>query len=221
MGTLNGEIDHSDIEHRPSKEEAARSAFGDCCTGLISDVSASRTLGLPLLEAAENSWIPSSLQGDTLNDRVVALNLRLPVLTNVPVKEVLRYRDEHSASFELFREALRDAIRKQIELSGSDSPQAIADAVVAERIQPRLAEIDVQLSGIRKTLARKVGANVTVGGAAVSVGLIENLPLIVGVTASAVAASVWQIINKRSDDRQKAEESGWYFLWKARTSHRR
>jgi hypothetical protein len=220
IGTLIGGMDHSDIEHQPSKAEAARSAFGQYSTGLISDVSASRALGLPLLEVAENSWMPRSLHGDTLNESAVALNLRLPVLTNVPVKEVLRYRDDYSASFELFRAALRDAIREQIKRSGSDSPEAIADAVVAECVRPKLAEIEVQLSGVRKTLARKISANIAVAGAAVSVGVIESVPLVVGVTATAVAASIAQIIGKRADDKQKAEESGWYFLWKARTSHR-
>ena len=53
---LTGGIDHSDPRHRPTNEEVAQSAFGSCCTALISDVSASRALGLPLMDAAENSW---------------------------------------------------------------------------------------------------------------------------------------------------------------------
>lgn len=221
IGTLNGDMDHSNSERQPSKEEAARSAYGSCCNGLISDVSASRSLRLPVLEAAENSWKPSSFQGNAVSDPIVALNLRLPVLTNVPVKELLRYRNDHPASFEVFRAALRDAIRKQIERSGTDSPEVIANAVVAECIRPKLAEIEIQLAGVRKTLARKVSANIAVASAAVSVGLVESMGLVVGVTATAFAASIAQIIGKSADDKKQAEESPWYFLWKAQTGHRR
>jgi hypothetical protein len=224
FGQLTGSVDHTDLGHRPSNELVARAAFGKSCTGLISDVSASRALGLPLLEAAENSWEPTSLNGDLPNDRIVALNIRLPVLTRVPIKEVLKYRDENLDSFELFRSALRDAIRHQIELCGSDSPEAIADAVVAEHVRPELAKMEVRLSGIRKTLARKVSQNVAVASAPVTVGAIESTPLMIAVSAitgTALAASIAQIINKHADDKREAQESPWYFLWKARTGHRR
>jgi hypothetical protein len=224
MGQLTGPVDHADPDRRPSDEEAARAAFGKCCTGLISDFSASRTLGLSLLEAAASSWQPASFSGELPNDRIVALNMRLPVLTNVPIKEVLKYREGNHASFELFRSTLRDAIRDQIERCGSDSPEAIADAVVAERIRPEIAKIEVQLSGIRKTLARKVGQNVVIAGATVSVGALESAPFMIAATAitgAAFAASIAQIVNKNADSRHEAEGSPWYFLWKAQTGHRR
>lgn len=169
-----------------------------------------RTIGPP------NLW-----QENALNDRIVALNMRLPVLTNVPVKEILQYRNENRASFERFRRALREAVKEQIEQSGTDSPGAIADEVVATRIRPELADIEVQLAGIRKTLMRKMSANIALTGAAVSVGAMENVPLVIAATAAAAATSVYQIVNKNADNKEKAEQSDWYFLWKAQPRHHR
>jgi hypothetical protein len=220
FGQVVGTVDHSDPRHPPTNQEMALSAFGRFCAALISDVSASRALGLPLLDAAENSWVPNVSRSNELNDRVVALNMRLPVLANAPVKEVMHYREENQASFEKFRRALREAIKEQIERTGTDSPEAIAQEVVATRIQPELADIELQLSGIRKTLARKIGANITLTGAAVSVGALERIPLVIAATAAAAATSLYQILNSNVESRQRAEESDWYFLWKAQHKHR-
>ena len=90
------------MTRRPGNEEIARDAFGAYCCGLIRDVSAAKSLRLPLVQAAENDWSPNGAQNGVLDDRAVALNLRLPVLRNAPVKEVLRFRNDNQASFEVF-----------------------------------------------------------------------------------------------------------------------
>ena len=225
MGMITGTFAHSDIDHRPANEDIARDAFGAYCCGLIADVSASRTLELPLLQAVENDWNSDASEGSTIDDRTVALNLRLPVLSNAPVKEILKFRDDNSDSFEVFRAALSRAIRKQIkqqsEHGGSVSAQRVADAVVFEDLRPELARIELQLGGVRKALARKLGDNVRVAGATVGVGLIEHAPLVITITAAAVATSLADIINKRRDDKKEIETSDLYFLWKARTRSRR
>lgn len=180
---------------------------------------------LPLLQAAENDWSSGIPEGRALDDRTVALNLRLPVLRNAPIKEILKFRDDYSAPFEIFRAALRQAIRAQIrqqsEYGGPGSAEQLANAVVTEYLLPELARIEVQLGGVRKTLSRKLGDNITVAGATVGVGLIEHIPLVITITAAAAAASIADIINKRADDKQEIENSDLYFLWKARTRSRR
>lgn len=220
-GLLSGVVAHSDKARRPNSEEVARDAYGRYCVGLISDVSASRALGLPLLQVAEARWTPEAAKAETVDDHIVALNLKLPVLTHVPVKEVLKYREDNSASFELLRSALRQAIREQIARGDSGSPEEVANAVITEYVQPELAKIEVQLSGIKKTLARKINAHIVVGGAAVGVGVIDSIPLLIGATAAAAAVSVAQIINKQADNKQAIEDSPWYFLWKARANYHR
>jgi hypothetical protein len=215
IGVINQTFSHSDMSRRPSNEEIARDAFGAYCCGLIRDVSAARALRLPLVQAAENNWRTDSGP----DERIVALNLRLPVLRNAPVKEILRFRDDNQASFEVFRAALRDAIRRQIkELSESDNPvsaEEVANAVVAEELEPKLSEIKLQLGGVKKSLGRKLGDNIVVAGAIVDVGLLEHIPAVIAVTAAAAATSVAEIINKRRDDQQEIQNHDLYFLWKA------
>jgi hypothetical protein len=68
---------------------------------------------------------------------------------------------------------------------------------------------------------RKMSANIALTGAAVSVGAMENVPLVIAATAAAAATSVYQIVNKNADNKEKAEQSDWYFLWKAQRRHHR
>jgi hypothetical protein len=222
IGQLTGTVPHSEMSRRPSREYVARMAFGKCCTALISDVSAAQSLGIPLLQAAEHTWIPRAPDSDDskVDDRGVALNIRLPFLRQVPVKEVLKYREDNWASFEVFRSALRQAIRAQIEQAGSKSPRAIANAVVEEYIQPEIAKIELELATTKKTLSRKINAHIAIGGAAVSVGAVANMPLLIAATATAAAASIAQIINKNADSRQPIEAAPMYFLWKMQKRRR-
>jgi hypothetical protein len=225
IGIITRVFSHSDMSRRPGNEEIARDAFGGYCCGLIRDVSASRALSLPLVQAAENDWSPQGPQRNKLDDRAVALNLRLPVLRNAPIKEILKFRDDNYASFEVFRAALRQAVREQIKQQNESgdpmSAEQIANAVIAEYLRPELAKIEVQLGGVKKTLQRKLNDNVAVAGATVGVGLIEHIPIVFTIVGAAVAASVADIINKRSDDKREIENSDLYFLWKARTRSRR
>ena len=69
---------HSDPSQPPSKEEILRDTFGRYCSYLISDVSASRNLELPLLQPASSSFLEYLKPESDPTDRVVALDLRLP-----------------------------------------------------------------------------------------------------------------------------------------------
>lgn len=226
ISTITSVYPHSDMHRRPTNEEVAEDVFGAYCCGLIRDVSASRSLGLPLVQAAENGWGLGGAQSDKLDERSVALKLRLPVFRNAPIKEILEFRNDNRASFEVFRAALRQAIREQIKRlneSGDTDPitaQQVANAVKAEYLDPELARIEVQLGGAWKGFARKFRDNATVVGAVVTVGHIEHIP-VVAITAAAAAASVADIINKRVDDKQEISNSDLQFLWKARTKSSR
>ena len=85
-------------------------------------------------------------------------------------------------------------------------------------VAPELAKIESKLKVDRKALAKKVGANVAVAGAAVSVGALASVPLVI---ASGVAAIIPSFgpINKYFDDRSSIELSDYYFLWRARITH--
>jgi hypothetical protein len=213
-----GTCSHSDLAVRPSREEVARDAFGMYCSGLIADVAATRDLQAPLLQVAEGRQLFE--QPAPVDDSLVALNLRLPVLTNVSAKEILRLKRDNWPEFDSFRSALRKAIKAQIEKTGSDSPEEVAQAVIEEFVTPELAAIGVKLGASRKALERKIGANVAVSGATVSTGLIAHSPLVfaTAILAASFAAikSSMPEVNKYFDNRGDIETSEVYFLWKAR-----
>jgi hypothetical protein len=209
---------HSDPSKQPSKEDVLRDFFGDHCSALISDVSAARNLQLPLLQPAEELLLEYAGSDSNPMDRVVALQLRLPVLINVPVKEVLYLRQKYSAEFDRFRTALQAAVKEQLARNDTESPEVVARAVIDEYVAPELARIESELNVDRKVLAKKIGANVAVAGTAVSVGALAGIPLVVAAGVAAIIPAFGPI-NKYFDDRGGIELSDLYFLWRARVRH--
>jgi hypothetical protein len=214
-----GGYSHHDADIRPTAEEVVRDAVGWYCAGLISDIAAVRDLKLPLLQVAEDILLPYPVGNATVDESIVALNLRLPVLTGASAKEILRFKSDENAQFERFKSALRTAIREQISRAGSSSPEEIAQAVIEEYINPELAEIKRGLEVTRRRLARQVNAGIAVGGATVTAGAIASIPLVIGTGVAAIATTVPQIY-KYYDGRSKLEMSDLYFLWKASLRHR-
>jgi hypothetical protein len=214
-----GTYSHSDPAIRPSEEECARDAYGMYCSGLIADVAAARELQVPLLQIAEG--VKLSEQQHPVDSSMVALSLRLPYLANVPVKELLRLKRDEWGTFDLFRAALQKAIEEQIAAAGNGgSPEEIAQRVVDRYIRPEVAAIEAKLDTSKKSLRRKIGANVAVGGAAVSAGPMSHIPLVfaTSVIGASIAAAKTFLpeYNKYSDAKAKAERSEYYFLWRAR-----
>lgn len=208
-----GSYSHSDPSIEPSREEVARDAFGVYCSGLISDVAATRDLGIPLLQVTNGIVLSEPL--DHTHDDIVALNLRLPILANVSAAEILKLKDDNWPEFERFRSALRVAIREQIDKAGTASPEEIARSVLQEYVNPELAGIERRLATARKGLARKVGAGVTLGGATVTAGAMATIPLVLATGVAALATSLPQIY-KYFEDKREVELSDLYFLWRAR-----
>jgi hypothetical protein len=214
-----GTYAHSDPAVKPDIDEVARDAFGVYCSGLISDIAATRDLGIPLLQVADGILISEPV-GEAVQDDIVALNLRLPVLMNVPVKEILRLKHDNWPEFERFRSALRVAIREQIDKAGTKSPEEIATAVLQEYVNPELADIERHLATTRKGLAKKIGAGVALGGATVTAGALATIPLVVATGVAAIATSLPQVY-KYFEDKNEVEMSDLYFLWKARIREKR
>lgn len=217
-----GTYSHSEPDIRPSREECAKDAFGMYCAGFVSDAAAVRDLHTPLLQVAEGRQ--PFRQPTPMDDSLVALNLRLPVLVNVPAKEILRLKRDNWPEFVLFRDAIRTAIDEQMSKAGNGSPEEIARAVVDEHVNPKLETIAVELRVSQRALAKKIGSNVAVGVAPVSAGLINHSPLVIAAAAipAAYAAvkNVMPEVNKYFDGRAETEKSPYYFLWKAQVKHR-
>jgi hypothetical protein len=211
-------LPHYDDSTPPTEREILKDTFGRYCTALISDACAAQKLRLPLLQAGATPFLNYSRPGADPMDQLVALELRLPVITNIPLKDVLHLREKHSAEFERFRSALQKAIKEQLARTDTEAPEVVAREVVDEYVTPELSRIESELKVDQKALAKKIGANVVVAGASVSIGALASIPLVI---ASGIAAIIPSFgpINKYFDDRGKIELSDFYFLWRARVKY--
>ena len=120
LESITGRYAHSDAAVRPSEQEIVRDAFGWYCAGLISDAATARDLRIPLVQAAETVLYSEPADTRGIEDEIVALNLRLPVLMNVSAKEILYLKNENWPEFERFRSALRKAIKEQLDRAGDE-----------------------------------------------------------------------------------------------------
>ena len=215
-----GTVSHDDPSHRPTKEEVAREVFGSYCNALVAYVSTSQSLGLPLLQSAEASWLDYRRQASSNEEDIAALSIQLPVLAGIPAAEVLKIRSHDWPDFEILRDTLRRAIRDQQDRLGSQDPKAVATAVVEETVKPELAVIERQLRITRRSLAKRLGTAAFVTSTATTVGAVSGVPLVVAagiaaIGAATTSAAVPQVF-KYFDQRDKIKESNLYFLWRAR-----
>jgi hypothetical protein len=219
-----GAAAHHDSSHPPTREEVAREVFGRYCNALLSDVSTSRSYGLPLLQSAEAPWVNSQPSKSAKAEDLVALSIRLPMLGGIPAAELLKIRSHNWPSYVLLRDALRNAIQEQQARAGSQSPEEVAKAVVEENIEPELARMENHLKVVKRSLGKKVGAAAFVTGTASSVGPVSGVPLIVAAGIAAVGAATIPAtipeVFKYFDERDKVRESSWHLLWKLRVRSR-
>jgi hypothetical protein len=121
-----GTMAHDDPSHRPTKEEVAREVFGRYCNSLVTDVSTSQALGLPLLQPAEVPWLDYRRGTPENTEEIAALSMRLPVLAGVPASELLKIRSHDWPDFEILRDTLRCAIQDQQNKLDSDPIPRVA-----------------------------------------------------------------------------------------------
>jgi hypothetical protein len=199
----------------PTAVEAAAEVISDYSGGSLADVVFAEHLHTPLARAIEVSWLGDNGSAGPTAEDDVALNIDLPILNGINIGDLLSLREDEKPFFEEFRAALRQAIRSQIAMADTKSPQEIAQSVVREYIEPALADIDRRLRVNQRRLSRKMGAGLAVGTAATSAGLIGSLPLVVATGVAAIAASLSQFY-KYVDDGTEIELSDMYFLWKVK-----
>lgn len=228
MDSVYGEFSHSEeITERPSAEKVVAEVLGRHCNSVVMDLYTATTLKRPLIQTPDAFWIsvPSNDADKVYSEKSVALEIRLPVLRGVPARELIRMRQDEWSHFERFRDALRRAVNDQITQSGDKHPQEIARSVVEDYVNPELARIESRLQAARKTLARKLGANVSLGGVATTIGALSAAPLIAttGIATTGIGTIVASLtqIHKYFDEKSEIELSDLYFLWKVKSSHRR
>jgi hypothetical protein len=147
----------------------------------------------------------------------VAMRLTLPILIDIPVKELITVRDAEAESFQVFRTALTRAAQEMIRKGPVTNPQEIADSIVREIINPELAKLTHRLNLAQQALTRKTTISIAMSGLAITCGVLLGAPSSVAGLAGAgiFASGLGAAVSKHVDEKQEIQLSDMYFLWKA------
>jgi hypothetical protein len=143
----------------------------------------------------------------------VALALDLPILTGVSPKEAMCIREHEAASFDRFRNSLRDAITSRIERSHHESSDDIAADIIGDIIGPSLSEIGDILDKANNVLAKKVGTAVTIGSILTFAGLLANIPLLLPAGIALWGGGAVPPMQKYFEEKRDVQLKDMYFLW--------
>ena len=139
-----------------------------------------------------------------------AMELYLPVLEGLPVRDIIRLRKDEYEHFMKFQLALRAAIKAQLREIGNDPERAAAE-VQREIIDPAISDIHLRLSA-EKVLWQRSKLKHRRCSAVTVIGAIEAIPLIIG-TGLAAAATTVAAFHTYFDRKKDIELSDMYFLW--------
>jgi hypothetical protein len=197
---------------------AAETVFHANVDSLAGDVMAARNHRAPLatVYGVHSGWIAETHVRATEGD--VAYELALPVLEGLPLKDIIRVRNEQWTGFEAFRLALRTAIRERVSTADSESAQQIAQEIANDVIEPALNNISRRLAAAHKTMNRKIWLHGGVGLAVATVGLLACIPLISAAGMGAVGLGLPHV-DKYFDELHDIELEDMYFLWGMETRH--
>jgi hypothetical protein len=203
--------------HRvPSLRTLANREFSSHGMALVGDVALARSVGAPLVQGAQR-YVPPQRNGRTA-PHDVALELHLPVLRNVPAKELLRLRSEYSPELQRFRAALRTAIRQVASADPELSTKELAARVVQDHVEPELADIERRLLTARETLLKKSVLHIGVGATVATAGLLAAAPLVVAAGLTALGAAVKDATGY-VDSAAELRLADMHFLWRIRNTH--
>jgi hypothetical protein len=218
------QFSHPDLEHnvfsvvgstpdctRPSKRDIAEVVHARYVAHLVSDVTASRALSVPLgasVQLHEDVLVTGAPPTVTVED--VAFDLYLPVLEDLPINDVARLRRDEWEYFEAFRQALLYAIEQRLH-DGSPS-LAVAERVAREVLDPALADLDKRLRVAERVATRKSAASIAIGGVVTTVGLLTGAPMVTAAGVAAMGTSV-AAAHKYFEERGLIESSDMYWLW--------
>lgn len=206
-GTIGPASDGSE----PTIADVAAAVYVEFAAALVSDVMAAKHHNLPLgpFMKMHSNALQSSPTVVTPDD--VAFDLQLPILSKLPIKEVVSIRKHERDAFERFQNALLKAIRERID-AGEDDSSAMAREIKSEVIDPALDDIGQRLRSARSILGKKGAVSVSSGVAVASAGLLSGVPLIASLGIAAAGTTV-PAAHKYFDDKGAVTLSDMYFLW--------
>jgi hypothetical protein len=202
----------------PTYDEIVCSIISNRATAMISDVSLSRQLSLPLFEPTGLPWISQPYRDNRKSaENSAVIRIGLPVFDNLTTRDFLTLREDERPEFEAFRAALRRAIQTQVAENPSRSPGDMARSIESEYLRPGLADIERQIKRRRSAMIKKTSVNLAIGTSAAAIGAITSMPLLVeGIAALGSAIPLAPIMHKFIDDGESIKMSELYFLWQAK-----
>lgn len=192
----------------------ARAVFRRYASYMISDIRTSRIVRAPLAAYMGLHRDALSKMSSSLNESSVAFELGLPIISGIPIRELIKIREDEYLAFEKFRRALEVAMTEKISIASTgDSAADIAAELMLDLIVPSLNEIEHRLQKAQEVLAKKSALHIALGAATISVGALAAMPLLlpIGITAALFSATHYA---KYLDEKRDIELSDMYFIWR-------
>jgi hypothetical protein len=215
----NGKTEYFDCATRPTINIVIHTLLRDYGDAAIEDVLTAQELALPLVQPATVPWINSTKPSkNTPTHEQVALQLRLPVFSNLNVSDFLKLREDERPAFENFRKGLRDQIQSQLGSAvRGETATNIARDVEDDYIRPGLAEIEQRIRGSRKALIKKSGLSFGIGTSVATIGAVSSVPMMIAGSVIALGSTVplAPLIGSYIDEVNKEiPMHKLYFLWR-------
>ena len=150
-----------------------------------------------------------------------ALTSEIPFIHGLAPAELVKMRKREGDSYQLFRKALRDAVREYVSsekpLSKKDTRQLYADVVA-----PELAKVEIALKSARRRALKSAGSKLVGWTAAISASAYAGfLPASLTAAAGAlgftkIAADLLSDAIHRGDVMEDVRKENMFFLWNVR-----
>lgn len=108
----------------------------------------------------------------------VALNLTLPIVQSLPIKEILSLREHEAAKFHAFRNAIRVAITERLKALPNADAYQVAESVYEDVIEPALVALDRKVNKAANLFGKSLLTTVAVGSVVATVGLLAFAPIV-------------------------------------------
>lgn len=201
---------------RPTIEDLSRRILKNYGLAAIEDVAAAQNLSLPLVQPTSVPWISGKKHTPTQDE--VALQLRLPVFSDLNVADFLKLREDERPAFELFRTGLRDQIQSKLDSAArGDTAAGIARNVEDDYLRPGLAEIEQRIRGSRKALIKRTSISLGIGTSAATISAMSSVPMMIAgsVVALGSAVPLAPLLGSYIDEVNKEiPMHKLYFLWR-------
>jgi hypothetical protein len=143
----------------------------------------------------------------------VAYNLLIPIVENLPLKELMALRRDELGEFQAFQAAIRKAVEERLKATPAENAYQVAQSVYDDVIEPALIDMERKIDKAAEIFVKRSVAAVTVGTIMTTVGLLAFPPIAapgIVIGTSAFLANYHELLK----DKREVELSDLHFLWR-------